>query len=353
MTSSDKKMTDISFGTMIKATIIVVLMIGLWFLKDVLTMVLLAIVIASAIEPAARWFEKYRIPRVWGVVIVYLLTISVFFSVFYFLIPPLLGDVLDFASSLPEFVEKTFSPQSPLFSFFPSLPGTIKEIVRDFALSLQSSIPELTTGVASATSTIFGEVFSVILVGVISFYLAVQEKGIENFLRIVTPLQHEEYILGLWRRSQKKIGRWLQGQLLLGLLVGIFVFLGLTILGVKYALVLAILSAMFEIIPVFGPVMAAIPAIAIASLQSPILGLSTLGLYIIVQQFENHLIYPLVVRKTVGVPPLLVIIAIIVGGKLAGIYGIILSVPLAAVLIEFLNDLAERKRKMQSWKNEG
>jgi predicted PurR-regulated permease PerM len=260
---------------------------------------------------------------------------------------------LDFAASLPDFIEEGFSPQSPLFSLFPSLPGALKETIRDFALSLEHSIPEITTGVVSATSTIFGEVFSVVLMGVISFYLAVQEKGIENFLRIVTPLQHEEYVISLWRRSQNKIGRWLQGQLLLGLLVGIFVFLGLTILGVKYALLLALLSSIFEIIPVFGPVMAAIPAVAIASLQSPVLGLSTLGLYVIVQQFENHLIYPLVVRKTVGVPPLLVIIAIIVGGKLAGIYGIILSVPLAAVLIEFLNDLAERKRKMQSWKNEG
>ena len=349
----EKKLIDISFWTMVKATIIVVLVAAFWYLRDVVTMVLLAIVIASAIEPAARWFGKYKIPRVWGVIIVYLFTISVLFSVVYFLIPPLLGDVLDFATSLPDFIEEGFSPQSPLFSLFPSLPGALKEIISDFAISLQQSIPEITSGVASATSTIFGEVFSVILMGVISFYLAVQEKGIENFLRIVTPLQHEEYTIGLWRRSQKKIGRWLQGQLLLGLLVGIFVFLGLTILGVKYALSLAILSGVFEIIPVFGPVMAAIPAVAIALLQSPVLGLSTLGLYVIVQQFENHLIYPLVVRKTVGVPPLLVIIAIIVGGKLAGIYGIILSVPLAAVLIEFLNDLAERKRKMQSWKHEG
>ena len=140
---------------------------------------------------------------------------------------------------------------------------------------------------------------------------------------------------------------------MLGVLVGVIVFLGLTIMEVKYALLLSILAMIFEVIPVFGPIMAAIPSIAIAFVQSPALGLKVLILYIVVQQFENHLIYPLVVRKTVGVPPLLVIIAIIVGGKLAGIYGIILSVPLAAVLIEFLNDLAERRRKMQSWKNEG
>jgi predicted PurR-regulated permease PerM len=178
---------------------------------------------------------------------------------------------------------------------------------------------------------------------VISFYLSVQERGIENFLRIVTPLEHERYILDLWQRSQQKIGRWMQGQMLLGLLVGVLVYLGLTVLQVKYALLLAILTAMFELIPVFGPIMAAIPAIAVASIQGPFLALLVTGLYIIIQQLENHLIYPLVVRKTVGVPPLLVVLSLIVGGTLGGFFGIILAVPIASILVELLDDLAKRK----------
>lgn len=341
----EKKLIEISFLTIIKVAISVILVAALWHLKDVVIMVLLAIVIASAVEPAARWFTKFKIPRVFGVIIVYFATFFVFFLTFYFVIPPLLGEAVDFVSFLPQFIDNILSPESPIFSIVPSLPTILIDSLKNLALELESSVPEISFGVASATSAIFGGVLNFVLMIVISFYLSVQESGIENFLRIVSPVRHEEYIIGLWRRSQKKIGKWLQGQILLGLLVGIFVFLGLTILGVKYALLLAILSAVFEIIPVFGPVMAAIPAIAVAAIQSPVLGLSTLGLYVIVQQFENHLIYPLVVRKTIGVPPLLVIIAIVVGGKLAGVYGIVLSVPLAAVLIEFLNDLAERKRK--------
>lgn len=341
----EKKLIEISFWTMIKVAILAIVIAALWYLKDVVIMILLAVVIASAIEPTARWFEKYKIPRVLGVVIVYFVAFFVFFLTFYFVIPPLLGEVVDFVSFLPQFIDKTLSPGSPIFSVFPSLPNVLVDSLKSFALELERSVPEISYGVVSATSAIFGGVLNFVLMIVISFYLAVQQSGIENFLRIVTPVRHEEYIIGLWKRSQKKIGKWLQGQILLGLLVGIFVFLGLTILGVKYALLLAILSAVFEIIPIFGPVMAAIPAIAIASIQSPVLGISTLGLYVIVQQFENHLIYPLVVRKTIGVPPLLVIIAIVVGLKLAGIYGIVLSVPLAAVLIEFLNDLVEHKRK--------
>ncbi len=343
--NSSNNLINISFATFIRAAIICVVIFGFWILRDVIIVVLLSIVIASAIEPAARWFEKNKIPRVFGVIAVYFMVFLILFFVFYFIIPPLLGDLFDFINSLPQFIEKTFSLESPIFSFFPSLPVALKDVVRSLALNFQQSIPKITEGIISATSSIFDGVSSLILVIVISFYLAVQERGIENFLRIITPIKEEEYIINLWKRSQQKIGRWFQGQLLSGALIGIFVFLGLTILGVKYALLLAIIAAIFELIPVFGPVLAAIPAIAIAYLQGPILGFSTFGLFVIVQQFENHLIHPLVVRKIIGVPPILVIIALVVGGKLAGIYGIILSVPLAAVLIEFLNDLAERKRK--------
>ena len=195
----------------------------------------------------------------------------------------------------------------------------------------------------TATAAFFGGALSLILIIVISFYLSVQEHGIENFLKIVTPREYEGYILDLWARSRRKIGLWLQGQFLLGILVGVLVFLGLTILGVKYALLLAILTAIFEVIPVFGPVMAAIPAVGIAFLQKPVLGLSVLVLYFIVQQFENHLIYPLVVRKTIGVPPLLVVLALVIGGTLGGFFGLLLSVPIAAVLVEVVNDIARKK----------
>ena len=194
-------------------------------------------------------------------------------------------------------------------------------------------------------SKVFGGALSFILVIVISFYLAVQEKGIHNFLKVVTPFKHEKYIIDLWDRSQKKIGRWMQGQIILALIVGILVFLGLTILGIENALLLSVLAASFEIIPLIGPVLSSIPAIAIAFLDGGItLSLMVIGLYIIIQQFENHLIYPLVVKKVVGVPALVVIIALIIGAKLAGILGILLSVPLAAVVMEYASDLDARKK---------
>ena len=164
----------------------------------------------------------------------------------------------------------------------------------------------------------FGGIFSFILILVLSFYLAVQEKGIENFLRLITPLKYERYVLDLWQRSQHKIGLWMQGQMLLGFIVGVLVFLGLNVLGVRHALFLAVLTALLEIIPLFGPKIAAVPAVLIGFLESVPLGFMVLGLYVIIDQFESHLIYPLVVRKVVGISPIIVILALIIGGKLAG-----------------------------------
>lgn len=185
----------------------------------------------------------------------------------------------------------------------------------------------------------FGGFLSFVLIIVLSFYLAVQDHGIANFLSVITPIKNRPYILDLWKRSEEKIGLWMQGQLLLVVIVAVLVYLGLTLVGVKHALPLAVLAGLFEIIPVFGPILASIPALALSFIDG---GTSTAllvgGLYFIIQQFENQLIYPLVVKKVVGLPPVVVIIALVAGGQLAGFLGIILSVPLAAIGMEILND---------------
>ncbi len=340
--NSEKRVFEISTSTIFKFLLLVVLFWLLYELRNVIAIILTSVVIASAIEPAAHWFSRYKIPRVLGVLLIYLVAFSALGLVFYLVLPPLFSEIADFVLDLPRYIQTSFEPKS-ILSFFPQLPTGFSDILRDFIVNLESSLGAAAGGFLKTTAAFFGGALSLILIIVISFYLSVQEHGIENFLKIVTPREYEGYILDLWARSRRKIGLWLQGQFLLGILVGILVFLGLTILGVKYALLLAILTAIFEVIPVFGPVMAAIPAVGIAFLQKPVLGLSVLILYFIVQQFENHLIYPLVVRKTIGVPPLLVVLALVVGGTLGGFFGLLLSVPIAAVMVEVINDIARKK----------
>jgi len=341
---------NITTGSVVKILLFLLLFYILYLLLDLVLVVLTAVVIASAIEPATKWFSRYKVHRVPAVIVIYVVLFALFIGIFYFFIPPLLDEATKFAAVLPEYLE-SFAKSSGTIN--DDLAGTQK-IVGDFTSSIsfkdiisqaKETVSGFSGGVFEAISLVFGGAFSFILVIIISFYLAVQENGISNFLKLVTPVKQQKYITDLWHRSQTKIGLWFQGQMLLGLIIGILVYLGLTILQVPYALLLAVLAAIFELIPIFGPILAAIPAIILGFVYGGVTsGFMTTGLYLIIQQFENHLIYPLVVRKVVGVPPLLVILALIVGGKLLGFLGVILSVPMAAALIEFTNDIAKEKR---------
>ncbi|HDQ16718.1 MAG TPA: AI-2E family transporter [Candidatus Vogelbacteria bacterium] len=335
---------NISTGTILKAMVLVLGLVLFVFLFDVFLIILTSVVIASAVEPTTKWFAKKRVPRVLAVLFIYVLFFSIIIGSLYFLIPPLLTEMFDLSKTAPEKLES--------FDFFglaeeswASLTGTLGI---DFPLEnlfegLKKELEVLAGGAFLTTAMFFGGIFNFVLILVLSFYLAVQEKGIENFLRLTTPLKYEEYILSLWRRAQKKIGLWMKGQLILSLIVGVLVFLGLTILGVRYALTLAIIAAIFELIPIFGPILSAVPAFFIALTSGFPLALAVIALYVIIQQFENHLIYPIAVKKVVGVHPIIAILSLIIGWKLAGFLGIILAVPVATVLLELANDYGEQK----------
>lgn len=348
MNHLNEKMASISTGTMFRAVLVVLFFATIYYLRDIALVVLLSIVVASALEPGTKWLMKRNVPRLLAVILMYLVLVISLIGVFYFLFLPLLGEILSFLSSLPGYLGdlKVWNPISSN-SFLSE--GPLQGISENFSLvdivnQLDTSFNNLSHGFFSTASTIFGGILSMVLVVVLSFYLSVESDGVTSFLKIVIPNKYENYIIDLWKRSQKKIGLWMQGQIVLAVIVAILVFLGLSLLQVDNALLLAVIAGLFEIIPVFGPILAAIPAV-ITSLVSDGMtaALLVVGLYIIIQQFENQLIYPLVVKKVVGVPPIVSILALVVGGKLAGFIGIVISVPVAAVLMEFLNDVEKSK----------
>ncbi len=336
---------NITTGTIIKAILLVVLFIALFYLKELVLVILTSVVIASAIEPATRWFVKYRFPRLVAVMIVYLLFLTFLLGFFYFFLPPVLSEVINFLAVLPDYLDK-FDSSSP---FQESVLLGTQSVVDTFSIAnviteLRALFSNVSESFLATITLVFGGVFSFILIIVFSFYFAVQETGIDDFLRVISPVKYQKNIINLWRRSQVKIGLWMQGQIILAVIVGVLVYLGLMILEVRYALLLAVIAAVFELIPVFGPILSSIPAIMIGFVDGgATAGLLVIGLYIIIQQFENHLIYPLVVTKVVGVPPLLVILALLIGAQLAGFLGVILAVPIAAVIQELVSDIQRKK----------
>lgn len=340
----DKKTTMfLSTGTIVKTIIILIVFAFLYMIRGILMSVLLSLVIASGIEPAAVWLQKRKIPRVLAVVFIYLAAFLFLGAMFYLIIPTTFSELSTFSDNIPAYLEKPFEAGT-VDKIFGKLPVFAREGFGNSVAMLGDYIDKFTTGFFGFASLAVGGVVSFILIIVLSFYLSVQENGVENFLRIVIPVRHEEYAISLWMRWRKKIGYWLQGQILLGFIVGVLVYLGLTILQVKYALTFALLAAIFELIPIFGPILAAIPPIAISLLENPWLALEVGILYVIIQQFENHLIYPLVVRKIVGIPAIMVILALVIGANVGGLLGMLLAVPLATIAMEVLDDLNYRKK---------
>lgn len=343
--SPGQKTISISSGSVIRTIAIALGFVALYILRDIVLVVILSIVVASAIEPGTKWMVNKRVPRLLAVILMYLILIMGLLAVLYFLFLPILSETVDFLSSLPSYLGD-LKVWNPLESS--NIPG-IDSLSENFSLvdivnQLDTTIASFSNGFFSTATSVFGGILSSVLVIVLSFYLSVEIDGVTNFLRIVIPAKHESYIIDLWKRSQKKIGLWMQGQIVLAIIVAILVFLGLTLLRVENALLLAAIAGIFEIIPLFGPILAAIPAIAIALVSNGVgSAMIVIGLYIIVQQFENQLIYPLVVRKIVGVPPIISILALIIGGKLAGFIGLVVSVPIAAALMEFFNDIEKDK----------
>jgi predicted PurR-regulated permease PerM len=327
---------------------VAVFIFALYYMFDIVLVVLAAIVIASAIEPIVRRLQHYRVHRVVGVLLVYLVMVALIAGFVVFFMPLLVGETVDFLKNVPENIslDNIWSPIRDIGTSIGSATLTAQSIsVADFIKGLQALVGGEGAGAFRTANVFFGGVVSAILIFVLSFYLSVQEAGVENFLRIVSPVKKHDYIIDLWKRSQRKIGYWLQGQVLLGVIVGVLVYLVLLIVGVPHALLLAILAGLLEIIPVFGPIIAAVPAVAIAFSE---IGVGTAfllaGLYIIIQQFENQLFYPLVVKKIVGISPIIVILALVIGAKLAGILGALIAVPLSAALMEYVNDI-ERDKK--------
>lgn len=334
-------------ATIAKVIIVGILFALAYYLRDILLVVLGAVVIASSIEPSIKWFVARRIPRLLAVLIIYFGLGFMLVGVFYFLFVPLLVELQQFLVDLPNYVG-SISIEGVKTAGFTS-PAAIQEIVNAIPINsivakLSILIGSLSQNFFSTASTFLGGLLSFVLIVVLSFYLAVQQDGIVNFLKTISPSKHRRYIVGLWTRSETKIGLWLQGQVLLCVIIAVLAYLGLSLLGIKHALLLAALAGIFEIIPLFGPIISAVPGIAVAFVDGGIgIAAIVLALYIIIQQFENQLIYPLVVKKVVGVPPIISIVALVVGAKLAGFLGLLFSVPVAAILMEFFNDL-ERDR---------
>lgn len=328
----------ISNKTLKNVAIIGLVVFLLFHLKALAFVILTSVVLASFIRTAASSLKRrIGMTRVLSVVIMYLLTLLVISGLIYFFLPILLTEI----SNMVPVIVKYLPADSTLASSLTVNPGDVTSSteISTFVTNFRAFIGVVASGFGSTLSALFGSLLNVVLVIVISFYMSVSGDGVESFLRMLSPINHQDYVIDLWNRSQFKIARWMQGQLFLGLVIGILTFIGLTLLGVEHALLLGVLAAIFELIP-FGIFLAAVPAVSFAFAGGGITtALMVTALYVIIQQLEGYLLAPLVMKKLTGISPLVVIISVLVGVQLAGFWGLILAIPVAVTILEYVKDL--------------
>lgn len=340
---------NITSGTFVRLAVFIILGLMLVRIRDLILVILTSITIASFVEAGVHKLGKWKIGRTLAVFLIYIITILFLFILFYLFIPIIIDEV----AGLLTLVKDQFIDSN----LFVTLPGDSISEAQNFVSGLtnatslsegisgsaQSLISGLSGGFIGTLSLFFGGILNFVLITVISFYLSVQDHGVENFLRIVIPLKHEDYAIDLWRRTERKIGLWFQGQLVLAFFIFILTYIGLLIIGVPYALLISLVTGLFELVP-YGILLAIIPAVAFAYLDGGItLALIVVAFYTILQQIENYIIQPLVMRRMIGISPLVVILAILIGAKLAGFWGFILAIPMAVLVLEFMGDLERNK----------
>ncbi len=312
----------------------------LYFIRDIIIVFFVAIIVTASVAPAIERLEMFRIPRMLSVLGVYALIVGVLVTIISLIVPIFSSQMAEFSINVPRYLESISLFANGIDSFF-----RIHDVsLNAAAIPGSSESSGAVSGLFSTTVSVFHALFSAVVIFFLSLYMSFERRGIDKVLRTVMPAEYEERVLYFSRKIQDKIGQWMFGQLLLMLIVFSFYFIGLTALGIPYALLLALLGGLLEMVPYAGPTMAALPAIALGLLVSPWLGAAVVLLYFVIQQVQNHIVVPQVMRRTVGLNPVAVILALLIGAKIAGIAGILLAVPSAAALSVFTDEFLGNKK---------
>ncbi len=332
---------DISWMSIIRVLVVLVGFILIVDLLDVFMTLFVVVILHAALSPLVDKIKiRFNIPRIMSILLIYLGMVLVVGMIGYLVIPP----VIDQVQNLPLKLETYSVKINDLFGSFSG----------ESALTSPSSLQSASSTFGNVASTIFksaGNVFggltTVFYILILTLFLLLEEDGIRRFFVSLMPISEKAYIVEVSKKIGDKMGAWVLGQLTLMGVIGLMTTIGLFVLRVDYALTLGVLAGLLEVIPTIGPIISAIPAVAIAYLTgSPWLAFAVMIFYIIIQQLENQIVVPKVMQKALGISPFVTLVALLIGGKLAGIMGVLLAVPAVATISVLTKEYPTIKKKL-------
>jgi len=345
-------MVKIDNTKIIRLIILASLFIGLiYFLKiifPILTPFFMAFFLAYLLNPLVDILEKKDINRTWGILLIYITLIGIISAGVIYGVPKIIVELNKFADTIPLYAKQA---QSFIKVFQKNysrvdIPESIRIITDDTINQVENYLIEIVRSVAQSFVYFFTKIFDIILAPILAFYLLKDFENIKGVFLNLIPAKYRKDLISLGQQMDKVLKSFLRGHLIVALFVGGLTALGLTIVKMEFAFVLGLIAGILNIIPYFGPIFGSIPAVSLALLQSKKMALYVLIIMVIVQQLEGNIITPRILGQSIGLHPLIIILALLAGGHLFGALGMILAVPFAGILKVLLTFIIKKTMEL-------
>ena len=335
----EQTVLDISWGTIAKIFVAVFIFYAIYLVGNIALWFFFALVISILLEPAISFLRKIRIPKVIAVTLVYLSIFGILGLLIYLTAPIFIVELRQFSQYLPDY----FNQINPALK---QIGVSTAQNFDDFIKSLVGGLEDSSQGVVGALADFFGGISSGAFILTIAFFLSLENNATERFLTLISPKKYEGSITAIFQTARDKISGWFGGRILACIFLGVASFIVFYVFGLKYAFILALVSGVLNFVPYIGQWITTALLIVFIAISS---GSWLLVLYVIIaitiiQEIENKLLTPLLMKKMVDVPPVLVLISLVVGAKLFGFLGTVFAIPVFGIAYEFIKEFLEQRK---------
>ncbi len=335
----EQRTLDIGWEAILRIAFAGLIFYFLYLVREVVVWFLFALIVSTLLNPVINFLRRLYVPKVLAVSFVYLSFFGILGLIIYLVAPFFITEIRQFSQLIPQYFEK-ISP------FFKELKIEAMESLESFIQSVTGSLEQVSLSVFNALITFFGGVASTFFIVSIAFFLSLEENGFERFLTLLSPKKYEEYILALFERCQNKVTGWFGARIIACLFVGVASFVAFYFFHIRYTFILSFLAGILNFIPFIGPLITGLLLILFIGISDSWLkALIIIVIFIIIQQIENTLLSPLLMKKFIGLPPALVLLSLVVGGKIFGFLGIVFAVPVFGIIYEFIKEFLEKNKE--------
>lgn len=338
---TNRQVLDISWETILKVCFTILVFYMFYLVRDIVIWFFFGLIISVLLDPAIDFFKKFRIPRIVAAIITYFLIFGALGAIIYLAAPLFVTEIKQFSQLVPQY----FQNVGPVFK---ELRIESLQSIENLAQTITSSLEQVSFSIFNALGAFFGGIVSAIFILLVAFFLSLEDDGVDKALALLAPKRYEEYVLALFQRCKKKVSAWFGTRILACLFVALASLIVFYLFDVRYTFILAFLSGILSFVPFLGPLVVTILLVLIVGLSDGwIKAFIVVIAFTLIHQVEGNILSPILTKKLVGLPTVLVLLALAIGGEIFGFLGAVFSIPVAGIIYEFTKEFLEKKKEME------